>query len=165
MCDHANPHMLFFRMHFLTKSGNNPYHNNGSTKRIEHNHNQKFCVQPGKSDDQDRNNSHMDEPGRGCTSNRSWLKDPGWFYVRFTCKRSIFFVYLYPSRGLYVPLCVSSLDERHNYRSIVNIFFIFKKSEKIFFRLDFNLREGYLNTFSRKSFDNLRINGIFYLIG
>jgi hypothetical protein len=68
MCDHAGHHLLIFRLHFLSKSGNDNADNSGSSRRIERNRDKKFCLQSCNPDDQDRNNGQMDEPGRGYTS-------------------------------------------------------------------------------------------------
>jgi len=64
MCDHARPHLLVFRLHFLSKSGNDHADNPGPGGRIEHNRDQKFCLQSRNPDNQDRNNGHwMNQDG------------------------------------------------------------------------------------------------------
>ena len=63
MCDHADPHLLVFRLHILSKSANDPANNHGSVRGIKLNYDQQFCLQSTNPDNQNRNNGHMDESG------------------------------------------------------------------------------------------------------
>lgn len=116
MGDHAYPYLLFFRLHFLSKSASDHSCNFGSLWRIEYYHYQRFCLQSRNPDDQNRNHGNIDEPGRDCASGRFRRKNSGCVHFGLTHNRSVFFVHLYPAWDLYVPLCVSSLDERHHCR-------------------------------------------------
>jgi plastocyanin len=46
MCDHATPRRFFFRLHFLSKSGNNTHDNHSSIAWIKHNCDQNFAFSP-----------------------------------------------------------------------------------------------------------------------
>ena len=126
MYDNVDSHLLVFWLHFLSTYTNDRSDYCGdSAWWIEHNRDPKFYLQSCKSDDQDRNNGHMVEPGRGCASDRFRLKYSGCVLFRLACTWCIFSVHVHPTRDVYLPLHLSSHDERHNHCSIVDTIFLF----------------------------------------
>ncbi len=122
MYHHADLCLHKCRLYFQSGSGNNNTGRNdhGSFRRTGYNHHQKLRLHSCNPDRQTRDNRHLDKPGRPDPSDRLRFGIVGVLLIKFLSNRCILSIHLYHTWHLPVPLCDSSLNDRHHCCAILN---------------------------------------------
>ena len=85
----------YFRGNNIPRSHNYGNDNSGLLRWVEFDHHQKLRIQSRNCDDQDRNDRHLDKPGRSSPPDRFRLRLSGLILIQFAVNRCIVPVYVY----------------------------------------------------------------------